>query len=50
MRGVITNRDVVKNLGIIFWEFGLLCPPQVSVGPGDPPEADVPGRGRSLIG
>ncbi len=25
MRGVITNRDVVKNLGIILWEFGLLC-------------------------
>jgi hypothetical protein len=25
MRGVITNRDVVRNLGLIFREFGAGC-------------------------
>ena len=25
MRGVITNRDVVRNLGLIYREFGTRC-------------------------
>jgi hypothetical protein len=25
MRGIITNRDVVQNVGIIFREFGMRC-------------------------
>ena len=25
MRGVITNRDVVANLGLVWREFGMLC-------------------------
>ena len=25
MRGVITGRDVVQNVGIIYWEFGVRC-------------------------
>ena len=25
MRGVITNRDIVANLGVVWREFGILC-------------------------
>jgi hypothetical protein len=25
MRGVITNRDIVANLGLVWREFGILC-------------------------
>lgn len=25
MRGIITGRDVVQNVGIIYWEFGPRC-------------------------